>query len=88
VPEWADESGPLRVYWKPVTPLDVSKAKLDQSRGNAELVALKAEDASGARMFGDIGDADVLYVKADAVVVTRIALAMMAVPTIQEAAKN
>jgi hypothetical protein len=88
VVEWGDEGGPLRVFWQPVTPLDVSKSRLDQGRGNAELVALKAEDEGGNRMFPELGDADVLYTQADAVVVQRIAIAMLAAPSIVEAVKN
>jgi hypothetical protein len=88
VPEWGEDGAPLRIYWKPITPLDVSKSKFRESpRGSAEMVALKAEDAGGNRLFPDLGDADVLYTQADAGVVGRIAVAMAATPDSAEEAE-
>jgi hypothetical protein len=88
VPEWGDETGPLRVYWRPVTGRDMASVKQGGPRTNAEIVALKAEGADGKRMFPDLDDIHTLYATADAAVLLRLALAMMQVPSIQDAAKN
>lgn len=89
VPEWGDEAGPLRIYWQPVTLRDLRRVRKNGEADFAELLVLKAEDAAGQKLFDPMKDAAVLKAKADAMVVTRIGLAMLSsVPSAADTEKN
>lgn len=93
VPEWALEDGkPLIVTYTMVTLDDLSTViELDGSgdfnKHAARIVAMKALDESGNRLF-KIADATVLRATADPTVVKRIAMAMLARTNIEDAEKN
>lgn len=93
VPEWALEDGkPLIITYTMVTLDDLSVViELDGSgdfnKHAARIVAMKACDESGNRLF-KIADATVIRTTADPTVVKRIAMSMLARTTIEDAEKN
>ena len=92
VPEWPDEEGaPTVIYAKPYTIQD-DKAlarfiKDDDPTGFVEVLVRKAEDESGEPLF-DKGDKPKLARRAKAHVLKRVALAIMASETLEEAEGN
>ncbi len=91
VPEWGDDA-PLMVYWTPITLSErqkiANRAKDGQSQdAMAYAVILKARDAKGDPLF-TLEDKHALIHGVDATVVDRIAAAMLAAPTVEEAEKN
>jgi len=94
VPEWGDEAGPLIIYAEPMTLAEktaVNKAVEASGKGAhalfVEVLVLKARDEHGEPMF-DKGDKPVLRTRADAAVVERIALKIMAAATVEDQEKN
>lgn len=88
VPEWTgDDDKPLRIWWKPVT-LRERKRILAAKNEEAEALFLKAEDEAGGRMFGELNDLHILANEASAMVVARVAQAIVAAPTVRDAEKN
>lgn len=93
VPEWAlDDGKPLIINYTMVTLNDLSVViELDGSgdfnKHAARIVALKAMDANGVRLF-KTADATVIRETADPSVVKRIAMAMLARTSIEDAEKN
>jgi len=95
VPEWGEERPggtiePLAIYWQPLTLADLRQSRRGgQEADFAELVALKAEDRNGDKLFDLMEAPPVLRNKADALVVTRIGLAMLgSIPTVKDQEKN
>ncbi len=81
VPEWGKDGVPLVVHFKTPSAADLSKV-VKESKGDpieqaARLVALKAQDAAGARLFSN-ADVFSLMREVDPAVVSRIAQAIMA----------
>lgn len=93
VPEWALEDGkPLVITYTMVTLDDLStvidlEGSGDFNKHAARIVAMKACDTAGQRLF-KMADATVLRATADPTVVKRIAMSMLARTTIEEAEKN
>jgi hypothetical protein len=92
VPEWAREGEkPLTITYMPVTLDDQSHiekiTKGDRHQMAAHLVALKACDAEGKRLFEQM-DALTLRQKADPIVVARIAMQMLGGLTLEAARGN
>lgn len=92
VPEWAKPGEPaLKITYMPVTLDDQSHVeritKGDRHHMAAHLVALKACDVDGKRLFQQI-DAIALRQQADPVVVSRIAMAMIGGLSLEDARKN
>lgn len=92
VPEWGDESGPLMVYWTPITLAErqkiANRAKDGQTQdAMAYAVIIKARDGKGDLLF-TLDDKHALIHGVDATVVDRLAAAMLSSPTVEEAEKN
>jgi len=91
VPEWGEEDTPLVIYATPYTIAD-DKAiarflRDDDPEGFLEIVIRKAMDGNGERLFS-LEDRPVLKRTADAAVVKRVAMRIMAGVTREEAEKN
>ena len=90
VPEWADEDGnALVVYWRPFTLRDhgvIFGAEPADARTYAKVLARKAEDAAGKKLFPEGEDLHVLLTQADGSVVRRLAEDIMRSPTVHEMA--
>lgn len=94
VPEWAVEKGgpPLIITYSMVTLDDLSLINEADGGGDfnkqaARVIALKALDEKGERLFG-LGDATVIRETAAPEVVKRIAMAMLTRVSIDDAEKN
>jgi hypothetical protein len=91
VAEWGEDGKPLVVTYLPVTLDDQSfvsqAAEGDRYGMAAHLVAYKACDASGSRMFKQI-DAATLRRSADPQVILRISAQMLGGLTLEQAEKN
>lgn len=88
VPEW----GGITVYWTPMTPADSDKFVRIGDDGKTvaillDIVVGKALDADGKRLF-DLDAKQKLRVGADQTVINRIARAMLASPSVEDAEKN
>ena len=91
VPEWGEEGKPLVVYFTPITLKEMSLAN-EAARGdpvmfNARIVALKALDKAGNRLFSMV-DALFLAEKADPAAVIRIASAISPKMNMADVEKN
>lgn len=88
VPEWSDEGGDaLIVYWRPFTLRDhgsIFGNEPADAKSYAKVVARKAENREGKKLFPDQEDLHVLLAHADHAVVRRIAEAIMQSPSMQE----
>ena len=88
VPEWG-----TAVYYRPLTTeeLDVASGQTPKNagatRGNLQLVIVKALDAEGKRIFL-FEDAEALAACAEPQVINRIAAEFYSVATVEEAEKN
>lgn len=94
VPEWALEEGgpPLVITYTMVTLDDLSLINEADGGGDfnkqaARVIALKAMDESGNRLFA-LGDAPAIRATAAPEVVKRIAMAMLSRVSIDDAEKN
>lgn len=91
VPEWGEDGKPQVITYTMVTLDDM--ATVDEADGDqwykraARIVALKARDEAGNRLFS-LGDAVTLREAAAPHVVNRIAMAMLGGTTVEQAAKN
>lgn len=92
VPEWGTDGHPLIVYWSPMTIADRRRIfKPDRpidERLAIDVVILKAEDDRGGKLFDVIADEPLLMGKVEANVLRRVATAILAVPTVEQATKN
>lgn len=91
VPEWGDESGPMVVYWTPLT-LDEQAAiyratKKSGLSGLAKALVLKCEDQDGNKIFSP-EDYLTLRKQADGKVVADIANAILGAKTVEDMEKN
>lgn len=94
VPEWALEKGgkPLKITYSMVTLDDLSLVSEADGNGDfnkqaARIVALKAMDENGQRLFA-LGDAPEIRKSAAPEVVKRIAMAMLNRVSLEDAVKN
>jgi hypothetical protein len=80
VPEWADPSRPLKVWFRPISMAEREKVRTqadDPADMVVRMVVLKALDENGERLFS-IEDRMVLRTEADGDVISRIYNAMNA----------
>lgn len=92
VPEWGKPNGPpVAIYWRPMTIADrrkVTKRGQDPDISMfVDVLLLKALDAEGGPMFRE-EDRFTLMNRAESSVITRVASAILAVPSIEDAEKN
>jgi hypothetical protein len=94
VPEWGDDSGPVRIYYTVPTLHEVGRvrreAKGDEIEMAARLIALKAEDESGNKLF-QMGDHMKMTRMGHPEVVSRVSAEItkhLAPPDPREAEKN
>lgn len=92
VPEWGDETGPLTIYWTPITLSERQKignrAREGQTHESlAYAIILKALARDGTPLF-TIDDKHSIVNGVDAGVVDRIAGAILAAPSVEDAQKN
>ncbi len=92
VPEWGEDGKSLFVYFSPLTLQE--KQRLEQARDRegriaalADLVVLKAMDAEGKKLF-TVEHKAILLRTADTDVLSRIANAIAAGPSQEDAEKN
>lgn len=90
VPEWKIAGAPLRVYWTPMT-LKEREALFRggdlKLTGYADVLIRKAMDEQGNPLF-TLEDAPKLRGFVESGVIQRIAYAILAAPTIEDAEKN
>ncbi len=89
VPEWGEEDAPLVVYWSPFTLGDHVRVfgaedKKRDAGVYAWVLARKAEDAGGKKLFAEQEDLHILKHQADGQIVRRVAEAIMTAPSVQE----
>jgi hypothetical protein len=88
VPEWGDDGQPLRIWWRPLTLSDKARSfpsllknadedPTAQFLSLAFLVAVKAEDETGAKLFDSDEGRRQLIERADSAIVTKIASAIL-----------
>ncbi len=92
VPEWGDDATPLVVYWTPITCAERQKITNRYKDGQSQealvyALILKAKDATGSAMF-TLEDKQALMNGVDVAVVDRIASAILAAQTVEDAEKN
>ena len=92
VPEWGDESGPLSVFWTPITCAERQKITARYKDGQSQealvyALILKAKDAKGDLLF-TLEDKHALMNGVDVSIVDRIANAILTVLTVEDAEKN
>lgn len=88
VPEWGDESGPLVIFWQPLTLAEKQKLhNLGEANGYvarlADCLVMKALDAQGKPIF-TIDDKVTLRRAVDPDVIARVVTRMMASPGAKE----
>lgn len=94
VPEWGEKDKPFRVYFRTLLAVDMDLLSSLGKEGEygtntARVVAMKALDADGNRLFPNSGDTYELATKADFVVLRRISDAIQAsAPSEAQAEKN
>lgn len=91
VPEWGDESGPLVVYWTPLTIEEQAAVyRATQKSGLAGLaraLVLKCENEDGEKIFTE-EDYFTLRKAADGKTVAEVANAILGVESVKEMEKN
>ncbi len=91
VPEWGDDDGPMVLYAKPYTIQDdkhmTQFLRDDNPEGFVEVLVRKALDAEGHPVFS-VEDKPRLRRAADASVIKRVAMEIMASITTEDAEKN
>ena len=93
VEEWVDENNnPTIIYWDPITLAE--KKKLFQKSDNlndvailADIVVMKAKDKDGKKMF-TLEDKLALMHKVDSDVLSKVAVAMVQTPSVDELKKK
>ena len=92
VPEWKVDGEPVTIWFRPLTveqQFEIANYRRDEGiqYGLARTIILKAEDVDGKRLF--TYEQEWVFLKASAAdVVNRIATAIAAGPSIEEAEKN
>ena len=91
VPEWGEESEPLKIYSKPLTLSETSKlykmSQEDDLTMMAYVLIYKALGSDGEKLF-DIGDKNKLLNKVDREVLVRVAQEIMGQEPIEEVKKD
>ena len=91
IPEWGDDSGPLVVYWTPLTIEEQGVVyRATQKSGLAGLaraLVLKCEDEAGNKLFGE-EDYIALRKAADGKTVADVANAILGVESVAAMEKN
>jgi hypothetical protein len=91
IPEWGDESGPLVVYWTPMTIEEQGAIyRATQKSGLAGLartLVIKCEDESGEKIFSE-EDYMTLRKKADGKLVAQVANTILGVESVADMEKK
>jgi|TARA_R100000406_G_C3009264_1_gene97007 hypothetical protein len=91
VPEWGEDSQPLKIYSKPLTLNETSKlykmSKEDDLTMMAYVLIYKALDENGDKLF-DLQDKNALLNQVDREVLMRVAQNIMGTEPIEEVKKN
>jgi hypothetical protein len=86
VPEWQIDGKPIRIFWKPLT--IVERDEIHAGDGtDLEIFVKKALDEKGERMF-TIEDKQHIKRLVAPQIISRVAVRMMQLPTIEETEKN
>ncbi len=86
IPEWIVDGKPVRIFWKPITCLEQDDIRAGDNT-DLEIFIRKALTENGEKMFTI---EDKMEVKRLVVpqIVTRVAVRMMLLPSIEDAEKN
>jgi hypothetical protein len=87
VPEWGENGTPLRVFYKPLTLAELGELTKNGAPPDDEVLYRRALDAEGKRLF-TLEDKTALRNAVSQQVITRIALAMLRLPSPAEIEKN
>ncbi len=91
VPEWGDDTGPAKIFAKPLTLSETSKlykmSKEDDLTMMAYVLIYKALDENGDKLF-DLGDKNALLNSVDREVLVDVAQKIMGQEPIEDVKKN
>lgn len=91
VPEWGEPGAPLVIHWTPLTPREHRKLTAPNDGLSARLLVSvlieKAQDSAGRPLFTE-ADRPVFMEQADVHVVRRVAMAIIAEASPEDAEKN
>ncbi len=91
VPEWGDDTGPAKIFAKPLTRSETSKlykmSKDDNLTMMAYVLIYKALDENGDKLF-DLGDKNAFVNSVDREILISVATQIMGQETLEETKKN
>lgn len=86
IPEWMVDGKPLRIYWKPLTAAEQEELGRSDA-ADLDIFVRKALDANGDRLF-DVEDKLTIKRAVAPQIISRVAVRMMLLPTVDDAEKN
>lgn len=86
IPEWTVDGKPIRIFWKPITCIEQDEIRAGDNT-DLEIFIKKAMTENGEKMFSIEDKMEIKRLVAPQII-TRVAIKMMLLPSVEDAEKN